>query len=152
LKDLIWYQKSDQRLAAWRELRQEINTIPLDAALCRVSEFWSFAPYVTYYLDPARPQDWPDPWLLLSENYYCDLAKTLGIFYTIALTDHGVNDLKLRILYDINRKEQINIVVVNNKQVINYHFAEVVNTDVIAQDTSVKYSYDAAVLKISDYK
>jgi hypothetical protein len=30
---------------------------------------------------------WPDPWQLLSDNVYCDLARALGIMYTIILLD-----------------------------------------------------------------
>ena len=30
---------------------------------------------------------WPDPWQLLSDNIYCDIAKGLGIMYTITLLD-----------------------------------------------------------------
>lgn len=152
MKDLIWYQKADQRLSAWREFRSKLDDQSLGQALNSTTRLWSFAPYVTYYLDPRNPQEWPNPWQLLSENYYCDLAKTLGIFYTIALTKHGTNDLKLNILFDSDRKEQINIVVVNDKHVINYHFNKIVNTDVISNTCVLKYSYDTVDLKIADYK
>lgn len=152
MKDLIWYQRSDQRLSAWREFRLKLDQLSLDAALQEVCTLWSFAPYVTYYLDPAKPQEWPDPWQLLSENYYCDLAKTLGIFYTIALSKHGANDVKLQIYNDTHRKEQINIVVVNDKLVINYHFNRIVNTDAISQDCVLQRAYDATDLRIKNYQ
>ena len=151
MKDPIWYQKADQRLSAWREFRDAINQKDLASALQSVTDLWSYAPYVTYYLDPAKPGEWPDPWLLLSENYYCDLAKTLGMFYTIALSEHGKNNLALEIFYDVKRKEQINIVVVNEIYVLNYHFGRIVNKSTVSDDCVKKFSYVPQDLDVQKY-
>ena len=151
LKDLIWYQRPEARLDTWRSFRQSLDDMELAQVLCETAALWSFAPYVTYYLDPHDVRQWPDPWQLLSENYYCDLAKTLGMLYTIALTKHKTNDLSLQVLYDQHKREQVNIVVVNNKHVINYHFNEVVNKDDIGEHCVVKQRYTPHDLNIEQY-
>lgn len=151
MKDLIWYQRPEARLDAWRDFRQSLDDVDLLTALTQTTLLWSFAPFVTYYLDPARPAEWPNPWLLLSENYYCDLAKTLGMFYTIALTKHGVNNLVLKVMYDSKRKEQVNVVVVNDKHIINYHFNGIVNIDAVNEDCITRHIYDKQQLGTNNY-
>jgi hypothetical protein len=149
--DNVWQQSSQQRLSFWKKFREEISTNELKPALEKTTKLWSYAPYVTYYLDPANTQEWPNPWQLLDENYYCDIAKTLGMFYTIALSQHGVNQLNLEILFDTKRKENINIVIVNNEYVLNYDFGEIVNIDTISKQCQLRYSYSATDLKIQEY-
>ena len=151
MSESIWFQKPDVRMAIWRELRQQLDTLSLGDALKETSNLWSFAPYVDHYLDSHDVSQWPSPWELLTENYYCDLAKTLGMLYTIALSKHNVNQLELRVLYDEHKKERVNIVVVNNKHVINYHFNEVVNTTVIGAHCVTKHCYTPTDLNIEQY-
>ena len=33
--------------------------------------------------------DWPDPWQLLDDNIFCEVARGLGILYTITLLDRA---------------------------------------------------------------
>lgn len=151
MKDQIWYQRPEGRLDAWREFRSSLDDVDLPTALTQTTALWSFAPYVTYYLDPANITEWPDPWQLLSENYYCDVAKALGMLYTIALTKHRINDLELRVLFDAQRREQVNILVVNDEHVINYNFNEIVNKDDISEHCIIKHCYSLQDLNIEQY-
>jgi hypothetical protein len=60
--------------------------------------------------------DWPDPWQLLSDNIYCDLARGLGILYTITVLDR--DDLQDAVLVD---SDQGNLVLVENgKYILNW--------------------------------
>jgi hypothetical protein len=94
---------SGQRLAIWKKFRFEINSLPVESAVCEVNEFWSKCPFIPFYLDPNDSKSWPNPWELIQENYYCDLAKSLGIIYTLHLTNHGILlDPQLRIY--LNKK------------------------------------------------
>jgi hypothetical protein len=36
---------------------------------------------------------WPDPWQLLSDDVYCEVARGLGILYTITLLDRADFDV-----------------------------------------------------------
>lgn len=79
---------AEDRLRSWRDFRLSLNSLTLDSAIQQTANLWSRAPFVPYYLDPDDSDSWPDPWTLINENYYCDIAKCLGIVYTMLLTTH----------------------------------------------------------------
>lgn len=148
----MWDLKSGARLKLWRDFRLSLNEMPLTRALEEVSKLWSFAPFVNHYLDPATPKEWPDPWALLHENYYCDLAKTLGMFYTIALSEHGrCNTVELSILKHKKKKDLINIVSVNNELILNYEFNTIVNRQKLSNFYLCVYNYTTEELNIQSY-
>ena len=71
-------------------MRSATQTLPLEQALQDINFWWSHArPWHPYYLHWDDQPAWPDPWQLLSDNVYCDLAKALGIMYTISLLDRA---------------------------------------------------------------
>jgi hypothetical protein len=88
--------------------------------------------------------------MLLDENYYCDISIALGMFYTLALSEHNA-ELDLNILFDPKKKEQINIVVVNSEYVLNYYPGEIVNTSTHQLQFQVRYSYNTSDLQIASY-
>lgn len=114
---------------------------------------WSTAPFVTYYLAPDRPEEWPDPWTLLAENYYCDIAKALGILYTIYFTSHKTVDMEIRIYYDFKNKERYNVVWLDNgKYILNYWPYEIVNTQLIEEkQLQMLYRYSSKDLQLEKY-
>lgn len=121
----------------------------LDEAVKATTHLWSYAPFVGYYLDPATPNEWPNPWQLLDENYYCDLAKALGMLYTISLTSHGKNiDLQLQVVHDMNNNYSHLVLIDQGKYVINYWHDEVVNKAQVDDELQLKYSYSADELKL----
>ena len=85
---------AEDRLRSWRDFRFSLNSLTLDTALQQTADLWARAPFVPYYLDPDDHVNWPDPWTLINENYYCDIAKCLGILYTMSLTTHR-NELEI---------------------------------------------------------
>lgn len=149
----MWNLRVNDRLAAWKDLRHEISDLPLKSAVVKLNEVWSPAPVVTYYLDPSTPKTWPDPWTLLAENYWCDLAKALGILYTIYFTSHKTVDLELRIYYDYKDKERYNAVFLDQgKYVLNYYPYEIVNTEYIeSKQLTLLYQYSTQDLQLEKY-
>jgi hypothetical protein len=117
--------------------------MPIDVAVSAVAEFWQSCPYVAYYLDPDAPDQWPTPWELISENYYCDLAKSLGMLYTIYFTVHGKNlNPEIRVYYDPDTEFTYNLpILAQGKYVINLVEAEIVNNTHIDQRLKLKYCY-----------
>jgi hypothetical protein len=61
----------------------------LESALKAINIWWFGAPWRPYYLHWDDQAGWPDPWQLLSDDIYCDLARGLGILYTITLLDRA---------------------------------------------------------------
>jgi hypothetical protein len=62
----FWNLRTSERLVQWKEIRQKISELPLNKAVAELNEFWSTAGFVTYYLPPDAPDEWPDPWTLLA--------------------------------------------------------------------------------------
>lgn len=78
-------KKTQQRLATWRKLRQQLenSTSPLED----VAEFFNQFPKIKVYTDPYDQLTWPTAWELIEENEYCPFNTLLGICYTIQLCD-----------------------------------------------------------------
>ena len=126
----MFQQKPEDRLRSWREFRATIESLPLEQALAQTAEFWARAPFVPYNLDPDDLDQWPDPWTLIMENSYCDIAKCLGIVYTITLTGHRKDiEIELRQYEDPKTRYVYNLAWVNQgKYILNLIDGEVVNT------------------------
>lgn len=140
---------ASERLVRWREFRKSLDSLPLDQALESVIEFWQNCPYSPYYLDPDRPDKWPDPWTLVEENYYCDLAKALGMLYTIKFTKHDP-EVEIRVYYDPESKYNYNLVwIEQGKYVLNLIEDQIVNKTLTDHlELKVKYNQE---LKLSSY-
>jgi hypothetical protein len=97
----------------------------LKPALEQINAWWQQTPWKPYYLHWDDQPRWPDPWQLLSDDVYCDLAKSLGILYTISMLDRAdMADAEL-ILTDDGR----NLVLVDKtKYILNWSPDSVVNT------------------------
>ena len=83
----MWCSTFEQRLAAWNSLRDRVRDQSKLDALSEINIWWQQTPWRAYHLHWDDRQDWPDPWQLLSDNIYCDLARGLGILYTITVLD-----------------------------------------------------------------
>ena len=88
----MWCSTFEQRLAAWTALRDRVRDLPAPDALKEINAWWQQTPWRAYHLHWEDRPDWPDPWQLLSDNIYCDLARGLGILYTITVLDR--NDIQ----------------------------------------------------------
>ncbi len=83
----MWPTNFEHRLASWHSLRQRAATAPIPQCLQSINQWWTNTPWQPYYLHWHDRSAWPDPWQLLADNFYCDLARALGMLYTIALID-----------------------------------------------------------------
>lgn len=149
----FWNLRASDRLAQWKDIRHQLCDLPLGPAVEELNRLWSTAPYVGYYLDPSKPSEWPDPWTLLAENYYCDVAKSLGILYTIYFTSHKSTPMEIRVLYDYDEKTRYNTVWIDNgKYILNYWPYEIVNTKLIEEKSlQVLYKYSSTELQLEKY-
>jgi hypothetical protein len=144
---------SSQRLALWRQFRSTIGNLSLDIAISQTNNFWANCPFTPFYLDPNEPKNWPNPWELIEENYYCDLAKSLGIIYTLHLSSHSsVIEPELRIyLNKINRHQYHIAYLCRGKYVLNLINDQVVNKEHINQDLNLIRCYTAEDLQLEKY-
>jgi len=145
--------KPSDRLGRWKSFRNSLNDFSIGKALELTNELWSVCPFIPFYLDVNDPKSWPDPWQLLQENYYCDIAKSLGIVYTIYLTKHQ-NEVQpeIRIYLDSKTKHQYSIAYFcQGKYVLNLVEGQVVNKEHINQDFKLIRCYTAADLQLEKY-
>lgn len=122
----MWPKTFELRLDAWASLRQQIQTQSAEAALTQINSWWFRCPWRAYHLHWDDRAEWPDPWELLSDNIYCDVARGLGILYTISLLNHAdLTDAEL-VLTD----EGHNLVLVcQRKYILNWDTDTIVNTN-----------------------
>lgn len=124
--------RETERLKIWKDFRDnlEVSANPfLDVAL-----LWSRAPFVSKYLDPFNPKSWPDPWKLILDNRFDDLAIALGMLYTIQLTKRFKDD-RFEIHMAMSEKEKQYVLVVNNSVVLNWNPRAVTSTTEMPVET-----------------
>jgi hypothetical protein len=122
----MWPKTFQLRLDAWADLRKQIQNQPTEQALSQINSWWFNAPWRAYHLHWDDRESWPDPWELLSDNFYCDVAKGLGMLYTISLLDHpALTDAEL-----VLAENGDNLVLVcQRKYILNWSPDTVVNTN-----------------------
>jgi hypothetical protein len=122
-------------LESWNQLRDQCQTLPVQTALENINAWWFRAPWKPYYLHWDDQKTWPDPWQLLSDDIYCELARGLGILYTITLLDRA----DLAPVELILTQDDVNLVqVAKEKYILNWTADTVVNT---IQATTIKRQY-----------
>ena len=146
----MWNLKPDERLREWKSFRRQLGQLSLEEACKKTAHFWSYAPYVAHYLTTDHVEEWPGPWELLYENYYCDLAKALGMLYTLYLSDHkDALEMEIRIYINPDTKQTYNLVWINQgKYVLNLEYDEVVNKHYIDQRLKLKETISIEQLKL----
>ena len=149
----FWNLRVNDRLAQWKDFRHKLDKLPIESAITELNNMWSTAPFVNYYLDPSEPNTWPDPWTLLAENYWCDVAKALGIVYTIYFTSHKQVPLEIRVYYDYKEKSRYTVAWIDNgKYILNYWPYEIVNTEQVEKkDLHLLYQYTIDDLALEKY-
>lgn len=149
----FWQLKISDRLVQWKEVRQSLSGKSYKEAINECNKLWSTAPFVNYYLSPDQPSSWPDPWTLLAENYYCDVAKALGIIYTMYFTRHKNMPVEFRVYYNLEDKSRYNLAWFDDgKYILNYWPHEIVNTELL-QDKPLQllYQYSSQDLNLERY-
>ena len=120
----MWPSNFADRLTAWANLRNQCQSLDLESALTTVNQWWFNSPWQPYYLHWDDQPNWPDPWQLLSDNVYCDLAKALGILYTINLLDRAdMADAELVLTEDGTNL----VLVAKEKYILNWNKDSIVN-------------------------
>jgi hypothetical protein len=131
----MWSQNFSTRLENWNLLRDRCQNLPIESALEEINSWWFAAPWRPYYLHWDDQPTWPDPWQLLSDNVYCDLARALGILYTITLLDR-VDMASTRLVLT---EDGSNLVLVaKEKYILNWNPDSIVNT---FQEVKIRRQY-----------
>lgn len=118
----------NEKIIAWKKFREQLETskTPFED----LAVFWGQAPFVNNYLDKTAPETWPDPWALVLDGTFDDLAISLGMLYTIKLTQRFQDaDCKIFMTTDSDHKS---FLVINNDSILNWHYREVCDQGALA--------------------
>ncbi len=137
----MWPSSFSNRLESWSILRQSISNYNIELALKEINSWWFAVPWRPYYLHWDDRPNWPDPWQLLSDNYYCDVARGLGILYTITLLDR--EDLADAALVLTETGDNL-VLVDQSKYILNWDQDTIVNTN---QETIIKKQLTLSTVK-----
>jgi hypothetical protein len=131
----MWPSSFAERLEQWNSLRINCQTVSVETALENINSWWFQTPWQPYYLHWDDQPTWPDPWQLLNDNVYCDLARALGILYTVTMLDRAdMADARLVLTQD-----DCNLVLVaKEKYILNWEPNTIVNT---FQAVKIKQQY-----------
>jgi len=142
----IFQSTYEARLQDWFQLRKSVINLPIEQQCITIDEWWQHAPLVTHHLHPHDIDNWPDPWELLSENTYCEVARALGMCYTLLLLD--ITDVEM-VLATNNIGEDVVLVLVDNaKYILNYWPNTVVNNNLRDFKVVSKIDLDKIIKKI----
>lgn len=126
------------RLRLWQDFRHRISALPLEAAVKATEHMWSYAPYQKYYLTLDEVKNWPGPWELIFENYYCNLAIALGMLYTLYLSEHKPQ-VEIQVYIDPSSMAQYNLLFVEQgKYVLNMEHDAVLNKTQVSSSLKLK--------------
>lgn len=119
----MWPVKFEDRLVQWSILREEAKNLSLESSLNKINQWWQQTPWSPYHLHWDDQETWPNPWELLSDNLFCDLARSLGIVYTTMMIDHpGIDKIELASC------DETNLVLINQgKYILNWSPEELLN-------------------------
>lgn len=137
----MWPGTFEERLPEWRRLRDQSTEQDLESALQCINDWWQRTPWRPYYLHWDDQKTWPDPWSLLADDVYCDLARALGILYTIMLIER-----KDVVAVELVQTEESNLVLVNKgKYILNWGLGELLNID--SADIKIKKRLDSEAVR-----
>ena len=120
----------NERLTEWKKFRDSLESC--SDPLTRVAELWATAPFVNPYIDPNNPNEWPDPWHLVLDSKLDELAISLGMLYTIKLTQRFMDsNCEIHKSMLPNNLEPSFYLVVDQQHVMNYEPRIVHTIDVL---------------------
>ena len=116
----MWLDRFEDRLKSWSELRSQCEELPLEQALDHIASWWGPAPRMNNVIHWNDQSNWPDPWDLLADNSYDELALALGMSYTVSMIDKFDCSVEIAQATD-DQGQELNLVLVDDrKYILNY--------------------------------
>ena len=134
----MWPTSYADRLETWSLLRDHCRDQDLEQAVLVINDWWFQAPVTVRTILWEQQADWPDPWQLLAQDRLCDLARGLGMLYTVSMTAHPeISHVALV------QTDHDNLVLVDQgKYILNWAAGQTVN--IPSQAIQVRRSLDSA--------
>lgn len=134
-------------MRSWRDLRQATANLSIEDICVEVDRWWQQAPIINHHLHWSDSDNWPDAWVLLSENIYCPLTRALGMCYTLLMTVPNT-DIELVMATDLQCEEHFLVLVDNAKYTLNYWPDMVLSTSLADFSIQRRLSLDTIKTKL----
>lgn len=120
---MVFESHGIDRLTEWKQFRHllEKDSDPF----LKVVNYWLKAPFVNQYLDYNDPSSWPDPWHLVLDSRYDNLAIVLGMLYTLLLTDRFSKENYKIYMIKNERQQEDFCLVIGNSLVLNLIYGQI---------------------------
>ncbi len=129
----------------WRDLRNQLSHEKTDLEhLELVVRFWAKAPTVNQFLDWDHTDTWLDPWELMLSGKFDESSISLGMEYTLLLSDDGrwtPDRLTLAFVCRADRTMQYIVLLVDNRYVLNFRYNTVVELEKVANEFAIYQIY-----------
>jgi hypothetical protein len=135
----MWAESYEARLLQWSRLRDQCRHLAATQALHAINDWWFGAPVTTRTVIWEEHEHWPDPWQLLVNDRHCDLARGLGIMYTVMMMEHReIGDVVLA------QTDHDNLVLVDQgKYILNWAPGQLLNIQ--SQAVQIRRQINSAV-------
>jgi|11BtaG_2_1085332.scaffolds.fasta_scaffold40588_2 hypothetical protein len=122
----MWNLPTQERLLHWQAFRRHLDTLSFEQCVHETNKLWWQAPISNQYYCQTLSEQWPGPWQLIIDNVYDDIARALGMLYTVYYTQHSC---KLELVCGKNESSEYNLVLVDDgKYALNWDTSVSVNT------------------------
>lgn len=138
----MWDKKGNERLAAWRQFRQNQVSQPTDTQINNTVRLWKDCHLGNHHYDFLNIKDWPTPWELILEDDYDEFSRALGMAYTLILIDdwkpmefylRSYKDSEHSCFYHVLEFDDI---------VMNYHYDRTIKNNVFPQSAKLICEYN----------
>lgn len=139
-----WYGTTSEKILSWRELRKQSANLTVEEAVKKITDWWTYAPWVKKTIDHYNPANWPTPWDMIKQGEFCRSALALGQAYTVWILFPQL-DCELWLINNRSEQDIHLVVVIDKKMVLNY------NVGHVEQLENMDYEL-LAITKIDDLK
>jgi len=115
---------AEERIAKWRELREQINGLDEEDQLNSIAEFFASVPIGSRCIDYYTPDSWPTPWELLYHQLFCTSSISLLIYHTLCI---AIGEDRVAIVLADTGNDRCLIPIVDKQRVFNYELGKVNN-------------------------
>lgn len=136
----MWNQEYELRLRDWYCLRAKASDQSTKSALLIINDWWWQAPIIQCSLRWSDQGHWPDPWCLLQQSGFCDLARALGMLYTVSMLER--REIDSMVLAET--PDNVLVLVNSAKYIMNWSPGVIVNT--LAPAVVIQQTIDAGEL------
>lgn len=141
-------------MKSWKSLRSQLTDNLSDLEhLNLIANFWSSAPISKFSLNWDDPQNWPDPWNLLSNMDFDESSISLGMKYTLELSQDNrwnYDRCNLKLIKDDQFHIQKIVLIIDNKWLLNYEYKTVIDYEKCKKRFAIQqeYSYNGKMHSI----